>query len=754
MKEITIGKKVIFKNIAAGDFVKLGAVFLMSRVSAAELFPFGLAFWAATMTDKMRLIGLLTMILGVLSSGGEVLKYLLAAGLWLLYTYFRKNKTMDVLFVGMSVVVSGAISVLFNGISGLYTAICVVEGIIAALTYVISAKTINFCKSYKGMEKAEQEDFVSAILLCCIVLIGFSGIYISKYIELSVFLGIYLILFISRCSTLPVAGSIGLVLGFICSINHSPAISVMGTCGVAALTANVLKDFGKGGIAIGFVIGILICTGYAGEWQNPPVGAAETGIAILIFVLTPNYLFSKAEAVMLKAFRGTGVNKEIRLKGYLTKELKQIANVFTELAEGFLAFSEKGDNLQAGDMFDRVAERVCADCPDWSKCWVENFNEMYRHMYEILKVIETKGYCDINNMPIVFKDKCINNETFIMEFNHMYEIYKQTALWHGEANSGQDMVARQYHEISNLIRGISDELESGFSFMEEAEIKLDAALEKAGFFTKEISVIENSSHEPEVYISAEECVENEVLERVVSETIGMPMHMEFDGVAMKFVVHNKYCAEYAVCQHSGETERLCGDTIIQFETGTNKFCVLLCDGMGSGEAALEESRLTADLFRDFIKAGFIKDTAVRMINSTLAMKAGRESFSTIDFAEIDLRTGEAEFLKVGAAESFLKNKDKIEIIEAKALPVGILEEIDVPTIKRNLTEGDIIVMVSDGISETGYGALKGAWVGQIMENCNGNMQELADSVMKNAREKAYPKPCDDMTVAAIKIKKL
>ena len=50
--------------------------------------------------------------------------------------------------------------------------------------------------------------------------------------------------------------------------------------------------------------------------------------------------------------------------------------------------------------------------------------------------------------------------------------------------------------------------------------------------------------------------------------------------------------------------------------------------------------------------------------------------------------------------------------------------------------------------------LKGAWVKQLISEHEGDMQELADKVLKSARQKAYPKPCDDMTVAAVKLKKL
>lgn len=755
MNVLTRAKKVHLHLPVTEEFLAAGVLFLISRAPVMGMFPFGMAFWAAVLTQKGIYIGLAGLLLGVWSAGGEVLKYALAAGLYLIYTYFRKNKLLDSIFCGFFIFIAGMVSILFNSQSPVYIAVSAAEGILSALAFVIAARSESFYMSCKGVAKATQEEIISVVLFCGILLTGFSGIYIIENLHLCTLLGIYLILCLSRCTGIAAAGSMGLVLGFVCSMNTPSAVLVMGACGIGAVLSNLLKEFGKAGSVAGFFAGAAICAAYSGDFANPPVSLYEAGIGAVMFLTTPKSVFSKLESLMAKAVQNPAAGKEVRVKEYLSGELKQIAKAFTDLADGFLSLSRQSEVEQnASDMFDEVAERVCSECPKWGECWIDGFNEMYRKMFGILKVIETSGYCSLDNMPIVFKEKCIRAEVFLAEFNHLYELYKQNAMLHGEINLGQDMVARQYHEISNLIKGLSEEVESGFSFIESAELKLDSALERVGFFAKEINVIENSRREPEVYISAGFGAEPEILEKVVSEVLGMPMRLEDNSSSMKFVAHNRFFVEYAVCQHSGEAEQVCGDTVMQFETEDNKFCLLLCDGMGSGDNACEESRVTAGLFQDFIKAGFIKDTAVKMINSALAMKAGRESFSTIDLAEIDLRTGQAEFLKVGAAESYLKQKDGVEIISAKALPIGILEDIQTPAVTRNLNDGDIIVMASDGISETGYGVLKGAWLKQLILEHEGNMQELADKVLKNARQKAYPKPCDDMTVAAARLKKL
>jgi len=503
MNVLTVGKRSQIALPTTEDIVKAGLLFLISRSTVVGVFPFGLAFFAAVMPQRAMYIGLIGMLLGVLSAGGEVLKYSLAAGLYLIYTYFRKNKLPDSIFCGFFILISGIISVLFNSQSPVYIMVCAAESVISTLTYLLCTRAESFYKSCKGVSKASHEELISVVILCGILLTGFYGLYIIPSIHICTVFGVYIILCLSFCTNVATAGSIGLTLGFVCSMNSSSAVSIMGICGIGALIASLLKDFSKVGCISGFFIGSLICSIYTQNFLSPSITYYEAGIAAFMFLVTPKLFFSKLEAVLSRAMQSSTGGKEGRIKEFLSGELKNISKAFTDLAESFLSLShENRHTTQASDMFDEVAKRICKDCPQWSNCWLDGFSDMYHNMYDILKTIENCGYCNIENMPIVFKNKCINSESFILEFNHQYELFKHTAIWHGEVSFGQDMVARQYHEISNLIKDLSDEVETGFSFIESAELKLDSALEKIGFFAKEINVIENSKKDPEVYISA------------------------------------------------------------------------------------------------------------------------------------------------------------------------------------------------------------------------------------------------------------
>ncbi|MBR4720993.1 MAG: SpoIIE family protein phosphatase [Clostridia bacterium] len=211
----------------------------------------------------------------------------------------------------------------------------------------------------------------------------------------------------------------------------------------------------------------------------------------------------------------------------------------------------------------------------------------------------------------------------------------------------------------------------------------------------------------------------------------------------------KYDVSVSVCQEAKSGQEINGDTVIHFKNG-NKYYVVICDGMGSGVAAREISGLTARLFAEFFASGIEKGVAVDMINSALALNADRESFSSADILEIDMCSGEAEFLKVGSAQSFIKKDNAVEEISSSALPVGILENIAVEPQRYRFSAGDEILMITDGIGEAGCGVLKNEWIKKIFVSPKVNCEERAKLILEGAKTRSVFS--DDMTVVIIRLK--
>lgn len=59
------------------------------------------------------------------------------------------------------------------------------------------------------------------------------------------------------------------------------------------------------------------------------------------------------------------------------------------------------------------------------------------------------------------------------------------------------------------------------------------------------------------------------------------------------------------------------------------------------------------LLKKLVTAGFSFDSSLELVNAALLAKSEEESLSTIDVATIDLYSGETQFLKAGAAPTFV-----------------------------------------------------------------------------------------------------
>ena len=153
------------------------------------------------------------------------------------------------------------------------------------------------------------------------------------------------------------------------------------------------------------------------------------------------------------------------------------------------------------------------------------------------------------------------------------------------------------------------------------------------------------------------------------------------------------------------------------------------------------------LLEQMIGAGFKAETAIKLINSSLVLKADKQTFSTIDMSIINLFTGMCEFIKIGAAAAFIKRGDWVETIASTTLPIGMFGNVDYDTVTKKLYEGDIIVLLTDGILDCIPGDNKENFIEQmLMEMKSNNPQEIANRILERSLSQSNYIPMDDMTV--------
>jgi stage II sporulation protein E len=196
-----------------------------------------------------------------------------------------------------------------------------------------------------------------------------------------------------------------------------------------------------------------------------------------------------------------------------------------------------------------------------------------------------------------------------------------------------------------------------------------------------------------------------------------------------------------------------GDSFAAESLGSDRYMVALSDGMGVGREAATESRQCVALLRDILKAGFTTEVAVKTVNSVLLLHSPVESFATVDLALLDLATGRGEFVKVGAAPSFIKRGSEVTQVKVASVPVGIINQVQVEPEFRVMRPGDILIMITDGLWDAAKDQVdKERWLLDHLRRENStDPEEIAESLLARALDLMPDGTTDDLTVLVVRI---
>ena len=179
--------------------------------------------------------------------------------------------------------------------------------------------------------------------------------------------------------------------------------------------------------------------------------------------------------------------------------------------------------------------------------------------------------------------------------------------------------------------------------------------------------------------------------------------------------------------------------------------MMICDGMGTGGEASVTAQVSAAFLEEVLRAGADMKVALTMLNNYMRSRA-MECSTGIDLMEIDRYTGEARFVKSGAAPSFVIREGRLFRLCSKTVPIGILRALDAEMIQFTLERGDTIVMLSDGVAENFEDA---AWLCDMLSTkslTEASPSEIAERIIRAAAAGANPKHRDDVTSAVTKVR--
>ena len=233
------------------------------------------------------------------------------------------------------------------------------------------------------------------------------------------------------------------------------------------------------------------------------------------------------------------------------------------------------------------------------------------------------------------------------------------------------------------------------------------------------------------------------LSEMIDYDLDMPVIVKVDNITrMSFAEIPKFTVDIKSFSASSSGE-YSGDSFEVFDSSVNEKYIVLSDGMGTGKRARLDSLFSVSLVTRLIRSGMSMQTAHRLINSMLRVKGWEESFATLDIMRLELNGGTVQFLKSGAAQSFLFRDGGLKAIGGQAFPAGILAECTPDVSELKLFDGDVLLMTSDGVED--------ATAREILR-CNGmNAQEIVTALGAKALAQRTGGRRDDITIIAAKI---
>ena len=203
----------------------------------------------------------------------------------------------------------------------------------------------------------------------------------------------------------------------------------------------------------------------------------------------------------------------------------------------------------------------------------------------------------------------------------------------------------------------------------------------------------------------------------------------------------------SVGQASYSFEPVSGDSMTAFAFDEDQVALIISDGMGKGSRAAEESKMVVTTLSRLLQAGFDVDLAMKTINGILMTGNQEERFATVDLAIIDRRKGRAKIYKMGAATTFIKHDGRVSMLKRQALPAGIVSGLDLEYIDIKLKRGDLLVMVSDGVTDCDRKDYNCDWLRtRLLEMGSRDPETVAELVVNKAAEKYGIHERDDLTV--------
>ena len=640
---------------------------------------------------------------------------------------------------------------------------CIILGLTGILIFTM---TVIFEKAIiaiyqRGRQKVfRNEEMVSVALLCGVLVYGIGNISnLPKMVLPAVIL--FLITFFAYKYGAGMGGMVGALIGmvFVFKAGRGDLLGIFSMMGVIA---GSFRAVGRISSLAGSVI-VLAIAGIASrqellqmEWlQGVILGGG-------IYLLLPSefaYCYMQIEGMNDARLRPAQIRKDARLRG--------IAQSFEKLANAMWQLPNKKQSLTFSEMEQMVGEvskKVCSTCHRYDECWNRGKYEAMQETSELFRIGAEKGMVGKRELNRQFFNKCKNVSGLVSEVNHLLEKARMNILWHNRLIDSKYAVATQLEEVSGIIKDYSKEAYDLIGIDYEREEWMRRRLKSKKIQLKKIHLMENRHGRMEVSFVVRStkgiCISTKEIEAAFFECFGKRIRTakyskviigtEFSTIY--FVEDVNYTVLHGAAKCAKDKEAVSGDNFGFTTLSCGQMLMTISDGMGYGRYAYTESETVVELLEELLESGFKEESALKLVNLVMMLNSDAGDTATADMGVLDLYTGVCHFVKLGAAPTFIKRSGWVEVMKSSSLPLGVLEDVDFEKTTKKLYDGDMIIMVSDGVIDCLKSIDKEREMCELIQSISASQpKEFARELLARASQDEFLDAVDDKTVLVGKI---
>ena len=335
-------------------------------------------------------------------------------------------------------------------------------------------------------------------------------------------------------------------------------------------------------------------------------------------------------------------------------------------------------------------------------------------------------------------------------FKKLYYIYRE--------REEENAFGEQLLELSVLLENILSNEKETEVMGKESMAQINRILKQNNIYMERIRITRKKGNRLQLVVRAKttkrEYVTVENMAKFLSEYFKLPLMAQPGG--RRYITCNladfliEECPAYftmtGVRAFSKNPADISGDAYSCINNQSGKTMVCICDGMGTGADAARTSTKVVDMLEQFFEVGFSEKTSVKLVNEAMVARREESPF-TLDLGIFDLYEGKYSMMKFGSMASYIKRCNAVEVVKPSSLPAGLLENAVPDTGEFSVSEGEYVVMVSDGVVDALPFYDKEQQMARIIDELPcGNPNMMADKIMEEIFFYLGEDYKDDMTV--------